>query len=75
MSPFECTLGYQPPLFPAQEVKVAVPSACDPGSSLHPRPKGMALSKDLPLKVDSKKRSSQTPSLAQDPPHLPCFPD
>ncbi|XP_055730283.1 uncharacterized protein LOC129818443 [Salvelinus fontinalis] len=29
MSPFECALGYQPPLFPAQEVEVAVPSVQD----------------------------------------------
>jgi len=26
MTPFECALGYSPPLFPAQEVEVAVPS-------------------------------------------------
>lgn len=29
MSPFECALDYQPPLFPAQEVEVAVPSVHD----------------------------------------------
>ncbi|XP_057184954.1 uncharacterized protein LOC130551393 isoform X2 [Triplophysa rosa] len=27
MSPFECALGYQPPLFPPQELDAAVPSA------------------------------------------------
>ncbi|XP_057210444.1 uncharacterized protein LOC130566748 [Triplophysa rosa] len=27
MSPFECSLGYQPPLFPSQELDAAVPSA------------------------------------------------
>ena len=27
LSPFECCLGYQPPLFPAQEVEVSMPSA------------------------------------------------
>ncbi len=27
LSPFECSLGYQPPLFPSMEYKVAVPSA------------------------------------------------
>ena len=27
MSPFECSLGYQPPMFPQQETEVAVPSA------------------------------------------------
>ena len=26
MSPFECSLGYQPPLFPAQEEDISVPS-------------------------------------------------
>ena len=26
MSPFECSLGYQPPMFPQQEVEAAVPS-------------------------------------------------
>ena len=29
MSPFECALGYQHPLIPAQEVEVAVPSVQD----------------------------------------------
>ncbi|KAL0172528.1 hypothetical protein M9458_032839, partial [Cirrhinus mrigala] len=27
LSPFECSLGYQPPIFPSLEAKVAVPSA------------------------------------------------
>jgi len=27
MSPFECHIGYTPPLFPDQEVEVGVPSA------------------------------------------------
>lgn len=29
MSPFECCLGYQPPLFPSQEEEIAVPSVQD----------------------------------------------
>lgn len=29
MSPFECALGYLPPLFPEQEVEIAVPSVQD----------------------------------------------
>ncbi|KAI7799625.1 hypothetical protein IRJ41_007625 [Triplophysa rosa] len=27
MSPFECSLGFQPPLFPSQELDASVPSA------------------------------------------------
>ncbi len=27
LSPFECSLGYQPPLFPSMEYEVAIPSA------------------------------------------------
>lgn len=87
MSPFECSLGYLPPLFPHQERDIAVPSVKDhlhrcrniwrsardallrtaernrqiadrhrtPSPSYQPGQKVWLSTRDIPLKVDSKK--------------------
>jgi len=66
MTPFECALGYVPPLFPAQEVEVAVPSV-----QAHLRRRTWRRTREALLRASARAQTHAKRHLTPAPTYLP----